>query len=306
MTHAYPIGVVIGRFQVAELHAGHRHLINYARERHAKLMIIIGSSRGFATARNPLSFAIRRAMILADYPEASVVELHNHPSDHVWSKRVDALIEALYPTENAILYGSRDSFIPHYSGIHEVVAVPKIDSISGVDIRAEVQQKLHHTPDWRKGIIHAHTTRAPLPYPVIDVAVVNRKNETVLLGHKEHDGELYRFIGGFYDPADISFERAVTREVVEETGGIEVGNITYLGSSVIDDWRYRNEKDCIISAFFKADYLFGAPRAQDDIDSLAWIPYHKVLDVLIPEHKKAFGEKLMRSLIKAKKEDASQ
>ena len=92
------------------------------------------------------------------------------------------------------------------------------------------------------------------------------------------------------------------REVVEETGGIEIGNITYLGSGIIDDWRYRNEKDRIISAFYRADYLFGAPRATDDIDSLTWIPFHKVLDVLIPEHRKAFGEKLMHSLIKTKKE----
>ena len=111
MTHAYPLGVVIGRFQSPELHTGHHHLITYARERHSELMIIIGSPRGYPTARNPLSFAIRRAMVLQDYPEASVVELHDNPSDAEWSIRVDALISALYPGAKAILYGSRDSFI---------------------------------------------------------------------------------------------------------------------------------------------------------------------------------------------------
>ncbi len=251
MTHAYPLGVVIGRFQVAELHQGHRHLINYAKERHGELMIIIGSPRGYPTARNPLSFAIRRAMILEEYPEASIVELHDNPSDAEWSTRVDALISALYPSTKAILYGSRDSFIPHYSGTNEVVAVPKIPSISGTEIRTQVQNELVHTSDWRRGIIHVHATRPAVPYPVVDVAIVNRENQTVLLGHKKHDGGKYRFIGGFFDPTvDISLERAAVREVVEETGGVEVGNMTYLGSGIIDDWRYRNEKDRIVSAFF--------------------------------------------------------
>jgi len=303
MTSTYPLGVVIGRFQVAELHGGHRHLIDHAADRHPNVLVIIGSSRGYPTVRNPLSFTVRRAMVLAEYPNASVVELHDNPSDEEWSKRVDALIGALYPDSKAILYGSRDSFIPHYSGSYEVAVVPKIASVSGSEIRAQVQSELLHTPEWRRGIIHVHATRAALPYPVVDVAVVNPNTETVLLGQKKHDGEKYRFIGGFYDPAvDTSFEATVAREVIEETGGIEVGNISYLGSGRIDDWRYRGEKDCIVSAFYRADYLFGAARAQDDLDSLAWIPYSNVLDVLIPEHRKAFGDRLMHSLTTNRKE----
>ncbi len=46
------------------------------------------------------------------------------------------------------------------------------------------------------------------------------------------------------------------REVQEEAG-VEVGNITYLGSTLINDWRYRGEIDKIKTALFVAKYVFG-------------------------------------------------
>ncbi len=79
------------------------------------------------------------------------------------------------------------------------------------------------TPDFRRGIIHVHATRLPIPYPAVDVAIVDPHRRMVLLGEKKRDGGKRRFIGGFFDPQiDESFEMAGRREVYEETSGVEV------------------------------------------------------------------------------------
>ncbi len=296
MTHSTHIGVVIGRFQVPELHDGHHHLIRYARDRHERLLIMVGSRKGFPTPRSPLSFVMRRAMLLADYPNAVVVEVHDHPSDREWSTRVDGLIAALYPGMSATLYGSRDSFIPFYSGKCRTAEVPMIPCNSGSDLRNQIKDELIHTPDFRRGIIHTHAAREGIPYPAVDIAIIHRERGSVLLGQKPTDGDAYRFLGGFYDPLlDTSLESAARREAYEETGGLEADDFRYVGSRKVDDWRYRDSPDCIVTTLFCADYIFGAPRASDDITELGWFNLSLIPQVLVPEHK-PLGEMLIQSL----------
>ncbi|HEX5150269.1 MAG TPA: hypothetical protein VFW07_02410 [Parafilimonas sp.] len=45
----------------------------------------------------------------------------------------------------------------------------------------------------------------------------------------------------------------------------------YIGSAKIDDWRYRNEADKIITLFFKTTLLFGRQKAGDDLAEIKWI-----------------------------------
>jgi bifunctional NMN adenylyltransferase/nudix hydrolase len=300
MKHTTHVGVIIGRFQVPELHDGHHHLVRHARERHEQLLIMVGSRQSFPTPKNPLSFTMRRAMILAHYPDAVIVEVHDHPSDHEWSMRVDRIIAALYPGMSATLYGSRDSFLPYYSGKNVTVEVSTIPSKSGSELRDWIKENPLNTSEFRHGVIHAHAVRAAMPYPTVDIAVVKREKNAVLLGHKPMDGDQYRFLGGFYDPAcDTSLESAARRETYEETGGIEADDFTYVGSHRVDDWRYRGGEDCIVTTLFKASYIFGAPHASDDIAALGWFDLSLIPQVLVPEHK-PLGEMLLNSLINHK------
>jgi bifunctional NMN adenylyltransferase/nudix hydrolase len=103
----------------------------------------------------------------------------------------------------------------------------------------------------------------------VDIAVVNDKME-VLLARKP-DEKKWRFIGGFSDPRTPSLEEDAKREVQEEAG-IEVEVISYLGSTMIDDWRYRGEQDKIKTALFLAKYIFGKPEGADDVAEVKWVP----------------------------------
>jgi bifunctional NMN adenylyltransferase/nudix hydrolase len=294
-TH-HTLGVIVGRFQVPELHAGHRHLIEYSLAHNEKTLIVIGSGRGLATERNPLPYSVRQAMMLEAYPLVRVIEHFDHPSDEVWSTRLDALIDIVFPGHRPTLYGSRDSFIPHYSGVNKVELIPDIESVTGTALRESVKEHVACSSPFRSGIIHTHATRFPIVYPVVDVAIINPERRMVLLGEKETDQGKRRFIGGFVDTTlDDSYEHAARREAFEETGGLEVDAYTYLGSIRIDDWRYRGSKDCVMSSFFKAQYIFGQPRASDDIDALHWTPFEEVMERLAESHK-PLGEMLMRSL----------
>ena len=296
MTIKSSLGVVVGRFQVPLLHAGHLHLLRYAKERNDDLLIALGSGSGLATPRNPLSFAVRKSMLLSACPSATVIEHQDNPSDVAWSQTLDSHIDTLFPAADVTLYGSRDSFIPYYSGKKKVAEVAEIASEDGTAVRQKIKTEIPCTADFRRGIIHAHTTRLPIPYPAVDVAIINTFKRKVLLGQKTTDNGHWRFIGGFFDPTkDTSLEMAARREAAEETSQTEIDGFEYLGSSIIDDWRYRRDDDCIVSTFFKATYIFGSPRPSDDIASLRWIAYERVLESLVPQHR-YFGELLLASL----------
>lgn len=107
----------------------------------------------------------------------------------------------------------------------------------------------------------------PTVFPTVDVII--RKNGKLLLGRKASQTK-FRFVGGFADPAlDNSYEDAAKREAKEETG-LDVYAVKYLGSTRIDDPRYRGTEHCIITHLFLAEEWSGEPIASDDIAELKW------------------------------------
>lgn len=289
------LGVVVGRFQVPMLHKGHQYLLNYAETRSDSLLVLIGSGKGFPTPRNPLSFEVRQVMIHRKYPRATIVQIFDQPTNEGWSADLDSIVAKHFPGYEVTLYGSRDSFIPYYHGKYAVEVVEEIKSPDGTSTRNRCCKDVHNA-NFRKGLICAQIERASIPYPVVDVAIIRKETREVLLGQKVLDMGKWRFIGGFFDPAiDTTLEGAARREAFEETSGLEIGMPTYIGSATIDDWRYRKDKDCIISSFFTAPYIFGAPRPGDDLDALSWFAYEEVLGALAPEHQ-TLGKLLMRAL----------
>lgn len=292
------LGVIIGRFQTPYLHNGHTKLINHVYERHEKVLILLGTTTVKGGRADPLDYETRRMMLYDFYPKAKIKALPDYKSDNIWSSEVDKLVlsscdshsSSLY--ENAILYGSRDSFIPHYTGGYPSEMVYEASSAtSATFIRNGISKYPEGTMDFRKGVVYGAYNRYDVVYPTVDIAV--RQGDNIILGRKLGEEKL-RFIGGFVDPKDDSLEEAALRELREEAGNFKVSeDIVYLGSFKVDDWRLKKEKDSILTSFFYVKYIEGDMKAGDDIAELHSIPVTKLTpDLVEPEHRM-----LMQALI---------
>lgn len=287
----YDIGVIIGRFQVHELHEAHKGMIESVLARHDKVLLFLGVSPTLSTKRNPLDFLSRKVMFEEAYGNriSVILPLNDKKSDSVWSKQVDTKIREVFPIGSAVLYGSRDSFIPHYHGQFDVIELVPQSLVSATDIRKAVSKKVERTKEFRAGVIYACFNQFGIVHPVIDVAIMNEDETQVLLGRKKDEIE-FRFIGGFADVSDETLERTVRREAYEETG-LEIGDIQYIASVKVKDWRYRSDSDrAIMTTFFKAKKMFGGgEQANDDIAEVRWF---NVKDLnpseLVEEHQHLF------------------
>lgn len=275
------VGILIGRFQVHELHEAHRDLIDTVRAKHDRVIIFVGLSPLRNTPVNPLDFNARKKMIQETYPDVEVYYIDDNQSDEIWSKNLDREIDRwLKPHQTAVLYGSRDSFIPHYTGKHTVVELTSKKYISGTEIRKRISNNFPPTAEFRAGAISASMNRYPTCYTTVDIAIINHSDGTILMGRKEGEKNL-RFIGGFATPDSPNFETDARREVYEEAK-VEIDGLTYIGSAQIDDWRYKKEQDKIKTVFFAAAYQFGRPEASDDIAYVEWVSLADLLSKKIP------------------------
>ncbi len=282
------VGVIVARFQVARLHKGHRYLIDYVNAHNDTTIIVLGTARSFPTKKNPLSFEMRKLMVANRYPNAIIVPLRDTKLDSRWSSQLDTVIAAAIPAETAeavvTLYGSRDSFISYYTGSHATQIVPPLGTSNGTTYRERLAD-ITDSVKFREGVIHTQMSRPPAVYPTVDIAIIRRETNEVLLGGKDVDGGKLRFVGGFVDTKDVSYAAAARREAHEETSGIEIADLNELGSTKINDWRYRGTDDSVMTTFFVATYVFGALRAGDDLDRLAWVPIRNVMSCIVPEHE---------------------
>ncbi len=294
------LGVIIGRFQTAALHDGHRYLIDTASSRSDAILILVGTSEALPSRRNPLSYEDRVAMLQAAYPHARILPLADHPSDDHWSLSVDTIIAREFPDHEAMLYGSRDCFSGSYSGTTSVILIPPKQHVpSGTELRQQGAAHHEDSTDFRTGIIWAHGNRPDFSYQAVDIALLKYPEQTVLLGKKAgKDGEQWRFIGGFVDASDPSLESAALRELREEAGrNLQSHEVNYLGSYRIDDPRYRHESDKVMTAFFATYIMGGAPQPGDDIDEVRWFPVADIVDLVVPQHR-VLAEALIRFIAK--------
>lgn len=283
------VGVIIARFQVPELHEGHKELIEAIMSVHKKVIILLGTAPVRVTRRNPLDYITRELMLKEHFPTLSIHPIKDRPNDKDWSEAIDELIDATVGGTSVVLYGSRDSFIPHYSGKHTTIELPDTQQLSGTEIRAKCSKEIRSEEAFRRGVIYAAYQKYPSLYQTVDIVIWRHlKDEPlqILLGRKKNDlPNKWRFIGGFVDIKDESLERAAQREASEETNMMAIHPPQYAFSHRVDDWRYRKEQDGIMTAVFFAKYFYGATIAGDDLNEIAWFEVDKINeDKLVPDH----------------------
>jgi bifunctional NMN adenylyltransferase/nudix hydrolase len=274
------IGVIVARFQTPRLHEGHRMLIDTVTTKHNKTVIVLGVTPVLGSRRNPLDFQTRERMIKKEYANLVVLPLPDHPIDSKWSSNLDHLLTNTFPGGSFRLYGSRDSFIPFYNGRFEVEQLPEVGTHSSTILRDQISDRVLDSEEFRTGVIYAYSNTYLKVYPTVDVAVFRNNKTEILLGKKTIDNK-WRLIGGFTDPTDDSYEAAAKRELTEECGPIDTTPLEYEGSCRVDDWRYRNESDKILTNLFSCDFVSGEPKGADDIAEVKWFSLRAVNEMML-------------------------
>ncbi|NOT75069.1 MAG: NUDIX domain-containing protein [Cyclobacteriaceae bacterium] len=279
------IGVIVARFQSPYLHEGHKALLQSVKKDHNRIVIVLGVSPVRSSRRNPLDFHTREKMIKKEFPEVVVLPIPDHPLDNKWSQNLDTLLTNSFPGSKFKLYGSRKSFIPHYTGKSDVVELPETGEHSATLIREQISDRVLDTEEFRTGIIYACSNVYEKVYPTVDIAVFRNQKAEMLMGRKTIDNK-WRLLGGFADPTDESFENAARRELTEECGPIEITDMIYEKSFRVNDWRYRSEVDKIITTLFSTDFINGNPMGSDDIAEVRWFRLAEVA-ALMEQHDTA-------------------
>lgn len=291
------VGVVIGRFQVADLTEGHRNVIEAAQCSHDRLVICLGIPP-YLSKQNPLDFTTRHMMVKSAYPDAIIVALPDRQSDVEWSRELDALLRRMFPFDNVTLYGGRDSFQNRYSGKFQVksVGILPLPIESGTDVRRRLGRTPVNYTAFRHGVIYGSQNRFDRSDQAVDIAVlitetVDAKamiDPLVLVGRKTSDpAGKWRLPGGYVDPAkDESLEAAAKRELYEETNVLLNNGLRYAGSFRVPDWRYRASNDRIYTALFIAqERPWSTAKAGDDLGDVSFIRVSDLNNVLVDEHK---------------------
>jgi len=275
-------GIIIGRFQVFELSDIHERLIASVQERHERVIVFLGSNPA-PSIHNPIDVELRVLMFNDRYGDDILVEeMPDLPDDRIWSQELDRRILELRPEGEVTLYGTEEDFVQRYSGRH----ASKVLEAEETDFPENPQMEaLENLRDFRAGILYAHLRRFPTVYPTVDVAVFRDEGRELLLARKENETR-YRLPGGFTDPTDESYEDAAMRELGEECGELTIEDLTYIGSCRIDDWRYRNSWDTVMTHLYVCIFSEGDPQPSDDISELRWLEVKKLnADSFIPEHQ---------------------
>jgi bifunctional NMN adenylyltransferase/nudix hydrolase len=280
-------GIIIGRFQVFELNEVHQRLIAQVQAAHKRVVIFLGSNPAPSDV-NPLDWIFRWKMLEEHFGDAiEVLEMPDTPDDRIWSQELDRRILELRPEGSIVkLYGSALGFVGRYSGRYESEILDADGDALDEDI-ISVDGITNHR-DFRAGVIFGMLRRFPTTYPTVDVAVFRKEQTEVLLARKSNEMR-YRFPGGFVDPSDESFEDAAERELLEECGVLDTDDWVYLGSCSVDDWRYRDSSDGIITHLYACNLVEGTPEPNDDIAELHWHATARLSeDIFVSEHRPLF------------------
>lgn len=283
----YSIGVMVARFQIHDLHEGHHHVIKQVIQNHKKTIIFLGVPRFIGTRKNPLDFDTRKKMVQTDYPDAIILAIQDQSDNSRWASELDRRIREVYPHGDVLLYGGRDSFIPHYingGGKFQTKELTSLGTYAGTDVRKIVSEEVKNSKDFRSGVIYHAYNLHTRTIPTVDVIPINSDNQ-ILLARKWDELKM-RFIGGFILPQDGSIESAAKRIFLKEAGSSETSDYKYIGSCQVPDWRFRGEDDKVMTSIVTCRYNCGIIQPLDDIVELKWMSINDITgDVIMNDHK---------------------
>lgn len=302
------LGVIVGRFQTSILTEAHKSLIERVFIECDDILICIGNSQVRNTRKEPLPYEFRKTMVDEFCNElfgnVIVVPKINHTIKpipdignlNLWCERLDEIIEThINETNNEyddiMVYGGRDSVSTYYNGKFKLIVVEIIPNISATQVRNKIYEgPVQNNSDFRSGMIYASQWRFPCGFPTADAACIkyNDNGETEILLCRKPNRTQYQLPGGFFDPIlDTSLENTALRELYEETNiSGEIWN--YVGSYVVNDYRYSKEIDKIITTVYRVIWIEGEPIPHDDIEEVKWFPVKHVLEnfdeLIFPAH----------------------
>lgn len=292
VTKKYEIGVIIARFQVDELTPGHKELIDTVVESHSKTIIFLGVARTLGTKNNPLEFGARKMMIQHEYPNVTIVPIQDVNNNEMWSKELDRRIREVYPYGSVVLYGSRDSFIPHYMGRFDTQELEASGTYNGTAIRRKIGEEIILTNEARRGVIYASHNRFPQGIPSVEVFLFDAYGKAVFI-KKSNENKL-RLIGTLFDPEQDETYESTAHRICNSEFDVTIGNLKYITNQKINDWRYRGENDKIITTLFTASSRLDTEdierlqRVTDFYEEVVFVPKDelelKVDELIIPEH----------------------
>lgn len=257
------VGIIVGRFQCPYIHDGYKELMLEVSVRHTRVIIFVGQSPLKFEKNDPYDYSIRKAMLEQMVYNFEIHKLNDFGDVELWSKELDKRIAGLMGgNETPVLYGSRDRF--KYTGKYPVVDIPAHLEISATQIREECGKEVHNTEDFRRGINYVTQTDYVKVQPTVDIAPYSFRTNEVLLVKKPRE-RYYRFVGGRADVRSDSYEADALRELEEETSLIGK-NLEYMGSTRIEDWRYRGRENKVKTLFFAVTKWSGVPLLMDDLE----------------------------------------
>lgn len=283
-------GILVMRCQGHHFKPGWRHMIEHAMILHQNVLVVIGTTGGWPTKDNPLTFDMVSGMMkraFAGNPNIRYISLSDSPLSHnAWSEDLDVLIEKTCLGAAFKMYYSRDGFDKWYTGKYKnkVVYVEPIEDLSGTEMRSSVT--FPHTDDARAAIVNYHQTRDAFSYPAVDTAIIDSQRKRGILIKQRKFRMQPAFAGGMFDPIkDNCYEDTSKRETHEEVPTVEAGPPQYVGSEKIDDPRYRKSQDRVVSTLFYREYLGGDPSGGDDADDAQWYNLADFYSVIVPHHR---------------------
>lgn len=292
------VGVIVGRFQIDQLHQGHKALLQYVAERHDSMLVLVGVRPAEASDKNPLDYESRRVMIreeLTNFPGAIISPIRDNRNDQSWSTVVDGLIQDIFGYDaDVIFHVGRDSFSSRYSGQYEIEEHTfGCDGVEAFNIRQKIRNQKLPNADARLGAIHAIMKRSPITTTMVDMFFIREgaNGGYELLVGKKAGEDKWRLPGGHVDPGE-SFEAAAAREMYEETGMVTSGGSAdwkYIGNYEVPDWRVRDTDQIKYrTVLFTAEYFSGKAEAQSDLVEVKWLPLTADFnnEVIVPEHRR--------------------
>lgn len=293
----FDIGVIVGRFQVPELHEGHKKLLELVSSEAKNVLVFLGVAPTLGTKDDPLDFTSRAKMIQTDCPNAIVVPLMDRATNKEWSKNLDTMIRTVFPMGTVCLYGGRDSFLKEYDGNLKTCKIENFPDVSGTIIRKDTGKTIINSSDFRAGIIYSTQNQYPRLHTTVDIAVIRRKKGIEVLLGRKGVGQPLVFPGGFVDPSDENMEFAAVRELDEETKvtGLGVDALTYVGSFKIKDWRYQKDER-IITAFYVVDHTWGPVENTEELQDVGWFSLTAGTKKQLAEHHHILFDALVHHL----------